>query len=268
MNKTRSCSLFFVLFAALPLSPLGPIICGPLLFAVEELIHRRSGAKAETLQNAFLQGGWKPVRDPQEHFFLQVEGRIPDALHGGLFLRNGPSAQLDPAGRYHFFDGDGMVQSVHFQDGSSASSNAHVIETPRMLAEREAGRPLWVKVGDMCGFSGLIKLLLLEPLKDALRLRPKLHALASGQANTAFWSAAGRFFALYEASYPFELRLTRTAASSDPSARGLQLESVGYETFDDKLTHPMTAHPKVDQRTGETFFFGYSRRHGVRTRDS
>ena len=36
------------------------------------------------------------------------------------------------------------------------------------------------------------------------------------------------------------------------------LETVGPYTYDGKLKHPFTAHPKIDAATGEMLFFGYS----------
>lgn len=35
------------------------------------------------------------------------------------------------------------------------------------------------------------------------------------------------------------------------------VESVGFYLFGGQLTHPMTAHPKVDPVTGEMHFFCY-----------
>lgn len=224
-------------------------------FALEDYIHSRNGSKETTAQNPFLKGGWAPAREERDSFHLQVEGQIPEALHGGLFLRNGPSPQHDPAARYHMFDGDGMVQSVFFEGMQQASSSTHIVQTPRVQAELHAGRPLWIKVGDMTGMSGLIKLLALEPLKEKLGIMPKLSEVEKGQANTAFLKICGRLFAVFEASLPFELGLRKTT-SPDGSATGVQLMSLGYERFG-RLKHPMSAHPKVDIRTGEAYFFGY-----------
>lgn len=53
---------------------------------------------------------------------------------------------------------------------------------------------------------------------------------------------------MHEASYPFEVRLSEEGGIS----------SVGLETLNGKLEFPMSAHPKIDVRTGEIFFHGYS----------
>ena len=58
-----------------------------------------------------------------------------------------------------------------------------------------------------------------------------------GLANTSIVSHAGKLLALEEAHAPFEF---------DPHT----LESFGSHTFDGKLQGPVTAHPKVDPKTG------------------
>lgn len=39
----------------------------------------------------------------------EVVGVLPAAVYGE-FARNGPNPRFAPAGRYHWFDGDGMVR--------------------------------------------------------------------------------------------------------------------------------------------------------------
>lgn len=63
-------------------------------------------------------------------------------------------------------------------------------------------------------------------------------------ANTSVVGHAGKVLALQESHAPTELTT--------------ELDTVGRYTFDDKLTSPMTAHPKVCPETGEMLAFGYS----------
>jgi carotenoid cleavage dioxygenase len=64
-------------------------------------------------------------------------------------------------------------------------------------------------------------------------------------ANTAMVWHNNTLYALMEAAPPHRMTLP-------------DLETVGEETFGGKLTHPFTAHPKVDPVTGEMITFGYS----------
>ncbi len=64
-------------------------------------------------------------------------------------------------------------------------------------------------------------------------------------ANTALAWHHGKLLALWEGGPPHEIKV--------PS-----LETVGPYTFGGKLKHAFTAHPKVDPKTGELMFFGYS----------
>ena len=67
----------------------------------------------------------------------------------------------------------------------------------------------------------------------------------SNLGNTALVNHGGRVLALYEAGTPHEVTAQK-------------LETVGIYTFSEKLNGPMTAHPKIDPKTGEMCFIGYS----------
>ncbi len=68
-----------------------------------------------------------------------------------------------------------------------------------------------------------------------------------GQGNTAIEVFENRFFALHEASLPFQVDVSRDGSFS----------SLGYFNFGNTLTTACTAHPKVDFKTGEMRFFCY-----------
>src|SRR5690349_16160915 len=49
-----------------------------------------------------------PVSTEVDVASLDVTGHLPSGLRGS-FIRNGPNPMFQPIGRYHMFDGDGML---------------------------------------------------------------------------------------------------------------------------------------------------------------
>ncbi|MBE7380575.1 MAG: carotenoid oxygenase family protein [Leptolyngbya sp. SIO1E4] len=174
--------------------------------------------------NPFLTGNFAPVSKEMTTEPLPVIGEIPGAL-AGMFVRNGPNPQFPPIGQYHWFDGDGMVHGVHFQQGRAVYRNRFV-QTEGFLKEQAAQKAIW---------SGL-----LEPLQHDLP-----EGSGKNTANTALIWHAGKFFALNEGGAPHALQLP-------------ELKTLGAYHFDGQLQSAVTAHPKVDPENGEMLFFGYS----------
>ncbi|MGV9770940.1 carotenoid oxygenase family protein [Streptosporangium sp. NPDC003464] len=94
--------------------------------------------------NPYLRGVYTPAREEITAENLKVIGEIPKDLNGA-YLRNGPNARFPMKGRYHWFDGDGMVHAVHFEDGRARYRNRYV-RTRAFEAEPAAGRSLWTGV--------------------------------------------------------------------------------------------------------------------------
>ncbi len=61
--------------------------------------------------NPFLQGNFAPWREEGDAPDLEVTGTIPRELRG-TYYRNGPNPAYEPVGRYHWFDGDGMIHAI------------------------------------------------------------------------------------------------------------------------------------------------------------
>ena len=173
----------------------------------------------------FLRGNYAPWPMEGEIHNLVVEGEIPHDLDGTLF-RNGPNPQFAPRGRYHWFDGDGMIHAFTIRDGKAHYRNRWV-RTQRFQMEREAGEALWGGLADWANSD------------------PRVEGIFPNAANTNIIVHGGKLLALWEAGPPYEL---------DPRT----LETRGVYDFDGKLQGPMTAHPKIDPDTGELLFFGYS----------
>jgi carotenoid cleavage dioxygenase-like enzyme len=176
----------------------------------------------ESDANPFLQGNFAPWRLEGTADDLEIIGAIPRTLNG-TFYRNGPNPAYEPRGRYHWFDGDGMIHAITLHDGRAAYRNRWVM-SDGLKEERAAGEAL---------YPGLLEI---SP-SEAPRFKVT--------ANTNIVCHAGKLLALVEAALPTQLQPTT-------------LETIGLYDFGGKLIGPMTAHPKMDPETGEMLFFGYS----------
>ena len=93
--------------------------------------------------NPYLTDGWQPcdtewtASTPD----LKVIGDIPKDLNG-VYLRNGHNQIHASLGKYHPFDGDGMIHGVYFENGKATYRNRFV-RTTGFLAEAAAGKSLW-----------------------------------------------------------------------------------------------------------------------------
>ena len=171
--------------------------------------------------------GWKGVDGDRLECTARIEGRLPSDLQG-TFYRNGPAVHERFGVRYqHLFDGDGMVQAFRF-DGSGVTHHAHVLATPKLRRETEAGRRL---------FSGFA-----TPVEGAMPLR---RADDINTANISVLDHHGELLALWEGG----------------SASVLDRETLqwsGFKVWGEGLKGlPFTAHPKVEA-DGTLWAFGYS----------
>ncbi|WP_131827473.1 carotenoid oxygenase family protein, partial [Moorena producens] len=176
----------------------------------------------------FLTGQFTPVSKEIDVASCKVTGEIPQELRG-KFIQNGPNPKFEPLGRYHMFDGDGMLHSIDFQDGAISYKNRW-IRTPMFQAEEKAGRALYPGLAEIMNFPGP------ELVGDAGPIK--------NPANTNIVRYAGKLLALYETGMPVEV-------TDD-------LDTLGIRDFDGKLPCGVTAHPRIDPATGEMYFFAYS----------
>jgi carotenoid cleavage dioxygenase-like enzyme len=179
-------------------------------------------SERESEVNPFLRGNFAPWREEGFTDGLQVIGDIPRDLNG-TFFRAGPNPAFEPEGRYHWFDGDGMVHAIKIENGRASYRNRWV-ESDGLKEERKAGRALYRGILGMSGTEA-----------------PSIKVTA----NTNIVSHAGKLLALVESSLPTEMV-------------PCTLATVGLYDFGGKLGTAMTAHPKMDPETGEMLFFGYA----------
>ena len=90
-------------------------------------------------------GPWTPQLGEWDASDLDViAGELPRDL-AGVYLRNTENPLLPAIGRYHPFDGDGMLHAVTFEDGRAHYKNRFV-HTSGLAAELAAGEPLWAGI--------------------------------------------------------------------------------------------------------------------------
>jgi carotenoid cleavage dioxygenase len=175
-------------------------------------------------------GAWQPNLVEVDATELEVvEGELPRDLRGS-YLRNTENPLFEAiTGRYHPFDGDGMVHAIHFAEGRADYRNRFV-RTSGLLAELEAGQALWAGIlespdaslRDGCGAR--------TRMKDASSTDIVVHR---GEALTTFYQCGD--------VHRLDPRTLETLGTAKP-----------FPAF-------VSAHPKVDEATGELLFFEYSK---------
>ncbi|MEO6956986.1 MAG: carotenoid oxygenase family protein [Antricoccus sp.] len=179
-------------------------------------------------ENPYLLGIYAPVHQEIDARDLEVVGEIPRDLNG-VYLRNGPNRRYKALGRYHWFDGDGMIHALHFENGTARYQNRWV-RTEAFKAESAAGKSLW---------TGVVENPANNPFGNHHGLGIK------DSANTDLIHYRGKVLATWY--------LCGSPMAIDP----LSLQTIGAEDFLGTLHGDMMAHPKTDERTGELFWFDY-----------
>jgi carotenoid cleavage dioxygenase-like enzyme len=177
-------------------------------------------------------GAWRPQTTEWRADDLEVIGAVPADLDG-VYLRNTENP-VHPAlaGRYHPFDGDGMIHLVGFRDGKAFYRNKF-IRTDGFVAEQAARAPLWAGLAEAPSASKRPGWGARGGLKDSSSTDVVVHA---GVALSSFYQC-GELYRL------------------DP----LTLTTLGKSTWGGRFPRAwgVSAHPKSDEHTGELLFFNY-----------
>ena len=178
----------------------------------------------------YLNGAWSPLHEEVTATALDVmEGAIPHDIDG-VYLRNTENQLHQPLGKYHPFDGDGMIHQIDFSGGTASYRNRFV-RTRCFQAEQDAGDSLWGGLMDRPDVSKRPGFGADGSLKDSSSTDIIVHG---GKAISTFYQC-GEGYVL------------------DPET----LEQTGVASW--VPLDGISAHPKVDERTGELLFFNYSK---------
>lgn len=200
-----------------------------------EIVGKFLSTLPEDDDHPYRTGPWRPqTTEWRADDITVVDGELPTDLDG-VYLRNTENPLHPALKAYHPFDGDAMLHIVGFRDGKAFYRNRFV-RTDAFKAENEAGGPLWPGLAEPLSLArvdygwGARTL-----LKDASSTDVVVHR---GTALTSFYQCGD----LYRV---------------DPYSA----ETLGKETWNGAFPAGwgVSAHPKVDENTGEMLFFNYSK---------
>ena len=183
----------------------------------------------KTHDHPYLKDAWVPNYDEYEVADLQASDEIPEDIAGAYF-RNTENQVHEPIGRFHPFDGDGMIHSINFDNGKANYVNKF-IRTEGFLVEQEMGKSMWAGLMERTGSSLLPGWGAQGGIKDSSSTDIIVHA---GEPLSTFYQCG----------------------------EGYQLDPYTLETQNKAPWVPeggLSAHPKVDLATGELMFFNYSK---------
>ncbi|KAL0352031.1 UNVERIFIED_CONTAM: putative carotenoid cleavage dioxygenase 4, chloroplastic [Sesamum calycinum] len=225
-----------------------PSLLANLFKSVDDFIcsHLDSPLRPSVDPKHVLSGNFSPVDELPPTPCEVVEGSLPSCLDG-VYFRNGPNPQFIPRVPYHLFDGDGMLHMIKISGGKATFCSRYV-KTYKYMVERYLGHPIFPS--GFASFNGLMASTARIGLTAARVLTGQYNPVinGSGTANTSVALIGGKLYALGEGDLPYEIQVTSDG----------DIVTIGRHDFQSSEPFAsMTAHPKADPDTGETFAFRF-----------
>jgi carotenoid cleavage dioxygenase-like enzyme len=180
----------------------------------------------------YRSGAWRPQHQEFDAWNMESVGDLPDDLNG-VYLRNTENPLFEPIKRYHPFDGDAMLHSISFNNGEVQYSNRFV-RTDAFLAEQDTKTSLWAGITE-------------HPSTAIANHGWGARTMMKDNASTDVVVHGSKALAsFYQCGELYQL---------DP----ISLTDKGKASWNGAFPpEGVSAHPKVDEHTGELLFFNYS----------
>jgi all-trans-8'-apo-beta-carotenal 15,15'-oxygenase len=169
--------------------------------------------------------GFRTLAAEHDYRIDEIDGAVPKSLRGTLFRNGSGRNELGEQWFPHWFDGDGMISSIRFDEAGIHYRNRYV-RTENYNDETREGRIVHRGFGKQRPHGAW---------GNAFRQPGNV-------SNTSVVVQGDRLLSLWEGGAPVGL---------DPKT----LETLGLETFGGQVA-AFSAHPKIDPVTGELFNFG------------
>ena len=190
--------------------------------------------------NYFLKDNFEPVFEEKT---IIVENKCSKMRKlEGFFGQIGSNPKyISEEDQYHWFDGNGMIHGVFFNNTNIVYRN-HWVRTTRYNVEDHFKRKIYLYLGELKGLKGMMKIIASE-LLFVLDLIPKVQ----GRANTAFLNWNNKVYSLQEGDLPYEVNI---------DFENKNIETIGQLKLENITS--VTAHPEVDNLSKELYLYGYN----------
>lgn len=224
----------------------------------------------------YLSGNFAPIQQNQPLTPCTFSGTIPEELWGGEYVRNGgnPVSNEDLGRDAHWFDGDGMLSGVAFTRTSHGVQpefvNQYILTDVYLstITSKHLRTPILPSIAALVNpLTPLIKILFLVFRTIFLvilsRLPGSLQSIERiSVANTDIIFHDGRALATCESGPPMRIALPGletvgwyNGKKADGEHEGEDGPGFGGKGLTGFMKEWTTAHPRVDQRSGELILF-------------
>lgn len=198
------------------------------------------GFKTQYKQH-YLKDKFVPVFE-EKTIKLKHKKAIFSKIKNNVFAQIGSNPKYTNDEDYHWFDGDGMIHGIYFNNSEVIYQNKW-IQTKRLQTEEKWKKKLYIYFGELKGMQGLIEIVKFS----LMQLFGFIPSYGKGTANTALLDWNNKIYALHEGDMPYELEIDNREFNISTKKR-LHYPSI-YST---------TAHPIIDKQMNRVYMYGYN----------
>lgn len=188
----------------------------------------------------YLRDKFVPVNE-EKTIEVEHDNILFNKIQDSFFAQIGSNPKHYGNEDYHWFDGDGMIHGLFFNNSLITYQNKW-IQTKRLEIESKWKRKMYLYFGELKGMNGIYQILKFS-FMELLGFLPQ----AKGTANTAMLNWKKRVFALHEGDMPYELNIDYNKCNISTLGR-----------FYNEKMYSATAHPIIDKKRNLLYLYGYN----------
>ncbi len=188
----------------------------------------------------YLKDKFTPVTE-EVNIKINHENKLFKQLKNSFFAQIGSNPKHVEGEDYHWFDGDGMIHGIFFNN-SFMTYNNKWIQTKRLEVEDKWNKKMYLYFGELKGFNGIYQIFKYAFMEILGFLPP-----AKGTANTALLDWENEIYALHEGDMPYNLNVNYSACTISTKGR------LNYKNI-----YSTTAHPIIDKKRKLLYLYGYN----------